>query len=35
MKSIDELRLAFVAGKIDVTSHALHRIVVRNIRNKK
>ena len=31
MKSLDVLRLDFAAGNIDVTTHALHRIVERNI----
>jgi len=31
MKSTDDLRSDFAAGNIDITSHALHRIVERNI----
>ena len=31
MKSLNDLRSDFAAGNIDVTSHALHRIVERNI----
>src|SRR4051812_12981499 len=31
MKSLDELRLLFAAGRIELTAHALKRIVERNI----